>query len=122
MKNITTIILSLVLAAAIISGLIIYGKYADTKDALILSEKKLADFDEKINQLNQETDVLNDQIEKYAERFRELETVKSRAVELENAITVKDQGLSVFEEKLNHLQNQFEKEKTTNEALLPWYP
>ena len=117
MKNITTIILSLVLAAAIITGLIIYGKYADTKDALILSEKKLADFDEKINQLNQETNVLNDQIEKYVERFRELETVKSRAVELENAITVKDQGLSVFEEKLNHLQNQFEKEKTTNEAL-----
>ena len=44
MKNIFTIVLSLVLAAAIIFGLVLYERYADTKDAFVISEKKLSDL------------------------------------------------------------------------------
>jgi len=117
MKNIVTIVLSLVLAAAIIFGLVLYGKYADTKDALLISEEKLSELNEKVTQFNQEISKLNDQIEKNTERFKELENAKERAVELENAIVVKDKTLSEFEEKLKNLENQFEEEKKTKEAL-----
>lgn len=54
MKKNAIIVLSLVLAAAIISGLILYGKYADTKEAFLNSEKKLAESNKKVTQFNQE--------------------------------------------------------------------
>ena len=111
MKNIVTIVLSLVLAAAIIFGLVFYGKYTDTKDALLISEEKLSELNEKVIQLDQEISALDDQIEKNTERFKELENAKERAVELENAIVVKDKTLSEFEEKLKNLEDQFEEEK-----------
>jgi len=117
MKNIFTIVLSLVLAAAIIFGLVLYGKYADTKDALLISKEKLSELNEKIIQLDQETSALNDQIEKNTERFKELENAKERAVELENAINVKNQGLLSFEEKLHDLGKQFEEEKKAKATL-----
>ncbi|UCF84462.1 MAG: OmpA family protein [Desulfobacteraceae bacterium] len=117
MKNIATIVLSLVLAAAIISGLILYGKYSDTKDGLLNSEQKLSESTEKVTQLNQEIAALNDKIKENTEHLRELQNAKERAVELENAISMKDQGLSVFKEKLQNLTKQFDEEKKTNEAL-----
>jgi peptidoglycan hydrolase CwlO-like protein len=100
MKNIFIIVLSLVLAAAIIFGIVLYGKYADTKDALLTSKEKLSELNEKIIQLDQEISALDDQIEKNTERFKELENAKERAVELENTIKVKNQGLLSFEERL----------------------
>ena len=117
MKNIVTIVLSLVLAAAIIFGLVLYGKYADTKDALLISEEKLSELNEKVIQLDQETSALHDQIEKNTERFKELENAKERAVELENTIKVKNQGLLSFEERLHDLGRQLEEEKKAKAAL-----
>ena len=117
MKNIVTIVLSLVLAAAIIFGLVLYGKYTDTKDALLISEEKLSELDEKVIQLDQETSALHDQIEKDAEHFSELKNAKVRVVELENAISLKDKVLSEFEEKLRNLEKQFERGKIANEAF-----
>ncbi len=117
MKNIVTIVLSLVLAAAIIFGLVLYGKYADTKDALLISEEKLAESNKKVTQFNQEISKLHDQIEKNVELFGELKSAKERISELENTLNVKDQGLSTFEEKLKDLENQFEEEKKTKEDL-----
>jgi chemotaxis protein MotB len=117
MKKNAIIVLSLVLAAAIISGLILYGKYADTKDALVISEKKLSDLNEKINQLDQEKTALHDKIEKDVELYGELENTKKNIEELENMITVKDQGLSEFEEKIHNLESDFEEVRKANEAL-----
>jgi len=117
MKKNAIIVLSLVLAAAIISGLILYGKYADTKDALVISEKKLSGLNEKINQLDQEKTALHDKIEKDVELFGELENAKKNIEELENMITVKDQGLSEFEEKIHNLESDFEEVRKANEAL-----
>jgi chemotaxis protein MotB len=117
MKNIFTIVLSLVLAAAIIFGLVLYGKYADTKDALVISKEKMSELNEKIIQLDQETSALNDQIEKNTERFKELENAKKNIEELENMISVKDQGLSEFEEKIHNVESDFEEVRKANEAL-----
>jgi len=117
MKKNAIIVLSLVLAAAIISGLILYGKYADTKEAFLNSEKKLAESNKKVTQFNQEISKLHDQIEKNVELLRELKSAKGRISELENTISVKNQGLLSFEEKLHNLGKQFEEEKKTKAAL-----
>ena len=117
MKNIVTIVLSLVLAAAIIFGLVLYGKYADTKDALLISEEKMSELNEKVIQFDQETSALHDQIEKDAEYLSELKKTKVRVEELENATSLKDKALSEFEEKLQNLEKQFKEGKIAKEAL-----
>ncbi len=47
MRNIAIIVLSVVLAVAIISGLILYQRHLDTKDALLISQKNLSEFKKK---------------------------------------------------------------------------
>ena len=117
MKKNAIIVLSLVLAAAVITGLILYGKYADTKEAFLNGEEKLAESNKKVTQFNQEISNLHDQIEKNVGLFGELENAKKNIEELENMISVKDQGLSEFEEKIHDLGKQFEEEKKTKAAL-----
>lgn len=105
MKKIAIIVLSVALAAAIVSGLIFHLKYIDTKDALLISENNLSGLHEKLAQLNQETSMLQDQLRKSTERLKELEGAKERVSELENAITVKDHRLSEYEETLHALES-----------------
>jgi chemotaxis protein MotB len=100
MRNIAIIALSVVLAAAIVSGLILHRKYLDTKDALLSSEKNLFDLNEKFTQLNQETSALRDQIRKNSEGLKELKSAKVHTSELENAIKMKDQTLSEFKDEI----------------------
>ena len=107
MKKIAIVVLSVVLGAAIISGLILYGEYLDTKDALLISEKKIFELNEKVIQLNQGTSAFHDQIRRNAERFKELE----------NALNMKDQTLSELKEKLQQLERKFEEEKKSKGAL-----
>ena len=117
MKKNAIIVVSLVLAAAIISGLILYGKYADTKKAFLNSEKKLAESNKKVTQFNQEISKLHDQIKKNVELFRELKSAKERISELENTISVTNQKLSSFEEELNNLEKQLGEEKKAKAAM-----
>ena len=108
MKKIAIVVLSVVLGAAIISGLILYGEYLDTKDALLISEKKIFELNEKVIQLNQGTSAFHDQIRRNAERFKELE----------NALNMKDQTLSELKEKLQQLERKFEEEKKSKDAMV----
>ena len=117
MRNIAIIVLSVILAAAIISGSILYRDYTDTKDTLLISEKNLSDLNEKLTQLNQETSVLQDQVRKNAQALKELESANELISELESAINVKDQRLSEFGETLRTLQGELEEEKKTKEAF-----
>jgi len=117
MRNIAIIVLSVILAAAIISGLILYREYIDTKDTLQISEKNLSDLNEKLTQLNQETSVLQDQVRKNAQSLKELESAKELISELENAITMKDQVISELEKMIRIFQKDLEQEKKTKVAL-----
>ena len=94
MRKIAIIVLSVVLAAAIISSLTLYWKHVHTKDALLISEKKLFNLSEKVLQLNQE------------------------ASELEKAIKVKDQRLSEIKEKLHTSERDLEEEKKIKDAMV----
>ena len=117
MRNIAIIVLSALLATAIILGSILYREYIDTKDTLLISKKNLSDLNEKLTQLNQETSALQDQVRKNAEALKELESAKELISELENAITIKDQITSELKKMTRILQKSLEQEKKAKEAL-----
>jgi len=104
MRNITIIVLSVALAAAIISGLILYQRHLDTKNSLLINEKSLSELNEKVTQLNQETSALQDQARKNAKQLMELKSAKESIAKLENTIKMKDQRLSQFK-ALNHISS-----------------
>jgi len=118
MRNIATIVLSVVLAAAIISGLILYQRHLDTKDSLLICKKNLSDLNEKVTQLNQETSALQDQIRKNAKQLMELKNAKEHISKLEDAIKIKDQRFSEFKEKMHTLERTLQEESGAKDAIL----
>ena len=86
MKNLTVVVLGVLLAAAIILGSIFFVKYRGTEDTLRAS--------------NKERSKLYDQIKKNAERLKPLESAELRISQLEDAIKAKDQALSGIDEKI----------------------
>jgi chemotaxis protein MotB len=84
----------MLLAAAIISGSILYKKYLDTKDVILISEKKVVGLNQKVIQLNQETSALHNQIRKNAERLKELDSARERISELEETIRILKEDLA----------------------------
>ena len=118
MRNITIIVLSVVLAAAIISGLILYQSHLDTKASLLISKKGLSELNEKVAQLNQETSALQDQIRTNAKQLMELKSAKESIAKLENTIKMKDQMLSELKENIHTLERDLEEERKTKDAVL----
>ncbi len=86
MKNLTVVVLGVLLAAGIILGSIFFVKYRGMEDTLRAS--------------NKERSKLYDQIKKNAERLGELESARVRISQLEDAIKAKDQALSGIDEKI----------------------
>ena len=117
MKNITIIVLVVLLVAAIIPGFLLYGKYRDMKDTLRVSNRELLGLNEKVAQLDREKSKLNDQIRDDHERLRELESAKLRISQLEDAIKMKDEALSSLDEKIRRLEEGSEEEKKIGESL-----
>jgi chemotaxis protein MotB len=118
MKNITIIVLSVVLAAAIIAGLILYQRHLDTKASLLISKKDLSELNEKVAQLNQETSALHNQIRTNAKQLMELKSAKESIAKLENTIKMKDQRLSELKESIHTLERDLEAERKAKDAIL----
>jgi len=118
MKNIATVVLSLALAASIISGLILYHTHYNTKNALVGSENKLAALEKKVGQLAQEKVLLHDQIRENTERLNKLKDTQTRISELEYAITIKDQILAEFKKTIQILKKDLEEERKANKSLI----
>jgi len=117
MRKIPIIVLSGLLAAAIISGIILYRQGQDTKDALLISEKKASSLEEKMIQLDQEKGALQNQIHEKAEYLEKQRNAMKRVSELENDINMKDRSISDFEEKLLKLRNDSQENEKIIEAL-----
>jgi chemotaxis protein MotB len=117
MRKIAIIILSVLLAAAIISGFILYGEYRKTEDALLLSEKKRSSLDEKIIQLHKEKAVLQNQTQEKDEYLEKQRNAMNRISELKNAITTKDRSISDFQDKLLKLRKDSEEKEKIIAAL-----
>ena len=77
MRKASTIVLSLLLAAALIGSAILYRQYRGTKDALTVAEKEVSALAGKVGQLNQEKVVLADRAREAAESSETLKTVAS---------------------------------------------
>ena len=118
MRTIAIIVLSVVLAAAGISGLILYQKHLETKDSLLISKKNLSELNEKVTQLNKEASALQDQIRTNAKQLMESKGSEKRILELENAIKMKDQRLSELKENIHTLERGLEEERKTKDAVL----
>lgn len=117
MKNVAIIGLAVLLGAAVISGLLLYGKYGDAKKELVISNSELSSLNEKLAQLREEMAKLNDQIRGKDERLGELEEAKHRISQLEDAITLKEQSLSGLEEKIRFLEDDLKEERGAQEAI-----
>ena len=117
MKNITIIVLVVLLVAAIIPGFLLYGKYRDMKDTLRVSNKELLGLNERVAQLDREKSKLNDQIRDDPERLKELESAKVRISQLEDATKVRDQALSSLDEKIRKLEEGSKEERKIAESL-----
>ena len=105
MKNVSIVVLALLVVAAIVSGFIFYGKYLDMKDAVGAINEKLSELNEKVAQLEDENSLLEVQISESAHRLKELEDPGSRIAQLEDAMEAKDHTISSLGEKISRLQD-----------------
>ena len=105
MRKIPIIVLSVLLAAAIVSVIMLYRRVQETEDALLISEKKASSLEEKIIQLDQEKGVLQNQIRERTEYLEKQRNAVKRISELENDINMRDRSISDFKEKLLKLRN-----------------
>jgi predicted RNase H-like nuclease (RuvC/YqgF family) len=110
MRTIAIVILSVILAAAIVSGTVLYQRHRDARDALLMSEKRATDLEVKVSQLNRETSALHDQLRERSERVHELEGAQIIISELEQVIGEK-------EKIIRTLQKDLEQEINANEPL-----
>jgi len=117
MKNVTIIVLAVLLAAAIISGVLFRGKYHDTKDTLRVSDERVSELNGKVADLEKESSKLYDQIKKNAERLRELENARVRLSQLQDTIKMRDQALSALDEKIRQLEQGSKEEREIGESL-----
>jgi chemotaxis protein MotB len=117
MRNMTIVALSAALAAAIVTGIVLFQRYRNAQDALLVSEGKLAELHGTVSRLTEETSALQDQARKNAEDLKEVASAKARISELEEAIAMKDQVISEFDKAVRIVQKGLEQEKNTRQAL-----
>jgi chemotaxis protein MotB len=117
MKTVAGIVLAVLLVAAIVFGVIIHGKYSDTKEALFISEKNSSELNEKVTQLTEEVSWLNEKIHEREGGLKELENAQKRISKLEDALKAKDQRRAEFQEELSLVKGDLEKERKAEEAL-----
>jgi chemotaxis protein MotB len=117
MKTVAGIVLAVLLVAAIIFGAIIHGKYSDTKEALLVSEKNSSELNKKVTQLTEEVSLLSDRIRERERGLEQLENTQKRVSKLQDALKAKDQRLAEFQEELRLVKGDLERERTAEEAL-----
>jgi len=117
MKTAAGIVLAVLLVAAIIFGVAIYGKYSDTKDALLISKENSSELNEKVAQLTDEIASLSEKLREREGRLTELEKDQSRISKLEDALRVKDQKIAELQEELSVVRGDLEKERKAEEGL-----
>jgi len=117
MKTVAGIVLGVLLVAAIIFGAIIHGKYSDTKEALLISEKNSSELNGKVTQLTEEASSLEEKIRKREAGLRDLGNVHKRVSELEDTLKAKDQRLAEFQKELSLAKGDLERERKAEEAL-----
>jgi chemotaxis protein MotB len=110
MRTIAIVILAVILAAALVSGIILYRRSHDARAALQLSEERIAELSAKLSKVGEETATLRNQI-------TELEGARTRVSELEHAITQKDHAFSELNTAVRTLTGELDKEREITEQV-----
>lgn len=100
MRNVSPILLTVLLAAALILELLLYDLYRDTNEALLLSQERVVQLNERASQLS-----------------AELREAAQRPEELEREITQKDRILSKCKETNRACQKDLLREQQINAHL-----
>ena len=138
MRNIAIVVLSVVSAAAIIFGSVLYKKQLDARDALLVSEKSVSDLNKKVAQLTKKASTLQDQIRNKNkqlvklgntlkvkdQRLVELPALQDKIrnknkqlVKLEDIIKAKDQMISELKEDIYTLEKNLQEERKAKDAI-----
>ena len=117
MKTVAGIVLAVLLVAAIIFGAVIHGKYSNTRDALLISEKNSSALNEKVALLTEEVSALNEKLREREGVLTELENAQTRISELEDALKGKDGRVGELQEELSLVKVDLAKERKAEEAL-----
>jgi len=105
MRTIAIVVLSVILAAALVSGIVLYQRHRDTRDDLLMSERRAADLEVKVSQLNRKTSTLHDRLKEGSERIQRLERAQTRISELEQAIAEKEKTILTLQKDLEQKGN-----------------
>jgi len=106
MKNITVLVLSVLLAVAVVVGIIMYQQNLGIKSSLQNSDKKLRDLSE---------NVIPSRNVMIAKLQEDLKNIEQKVLELENTLSMKDEKLSEAKEKLLVTEGHLEEERKTQE-------
>jgi chemotaxis protein MotB len=117
MKTVAGILLAVLLVAAIIFGAVIYGKYSDTREALLLSEKNSFALNEKVAQLTEEVSSLNEKLREQEGVLTELESAQTGISKLEDALGVRDRRIGELQEELSLVRGDLENKRKAEAAL-----
>jgi chemotaxis protein MotB len=109
MKKPVVILLSILLAVAVIGSLLIYQQYSDTKEALLGNERKLSDFNEKIAQLEQKNSALRKRVHEGLKHVEELQRARRRISELENSMESHSKEMASSDAMVTEIREQLEK-------------
>ena len=105
------------MATAIISNIAFYRKYRDTKTAFERGGRKAVSLKKKTDKLEQQMSVFEDQIGENAKKFEELGVARTRVSEFGNMISMKNQSLLEYQEKISKLESNYRTEKKITENL-----
>ena len=136
MKNVAIVVLSILLAAAIVLGFILHKHELGVQEALQAElatghseiqalQQKIAKYDTRIKELKGQVLGAGERIEAAKKRTERLESkyldtlkgMEARLSGLENAVSLKDQVLSELKEALEKLKKDLEEARTTKDAL-----
>jgi chemotaxis protein MotB len=117
MRTVAGIVLAVLLVAAIIFGVVMHGKYSDTRDALLISEKNSSELNGKVTLLTEEVSSLSEKLREREGVLTELEKAQTRISELEDALKMKDGRIAELQEELRLVKGDLEKERKAEETL-----
>jgi chromosome segregation ATPase len=109
MKKPVVILLSILLAIAVIALLLIYRQHRDTKEALLANERKLSDLNGKIAQLQHENSALRERVHEGLKDVEELQRARRRISELENSMESHSKEMASSDAMVTEIREQLEK-------------
>jgi chemotaxis protein MotB len=118
MKKNPVIVLSVLLAAALVFCILFYKRSEKTQATLIVGQEKLASMEAEISRLRDEKAAMSQQIKETEEQLGSLEQAEGRVENLEKVLTAKDQALLELKDKVLSLEEELQQETQEVQELI----